>query len=292
VPVLELEMNARWLWSIISANLLVLIVLVFVYPQLMISPGPLEPAHAELATDCFACHTPLRGASASRCITCHAPADIGLRTTKGTALPQTKPARIAFHQELSEQNCLACHSDHAGPKLTHRSRKPFPHALLQQTTRERCESCHAAPENAMHRSIGIACARCHKTQAWKPAGFDHAALPAAERNRCESCHKAPSDTLHQQITGSCAQCHSLPAWKPANFDHDKYFGLDGDHKASCVTCHTGNDYKRYTCYGCHVHTPANILRKHRDEGANENLDNCVRCHRSAKGEGDGGGERD
>jgi hypothetical protein len=72
--------------------------------------------------------------------------------------------------------------------------------------------------------------------------------------------------------------------------------LDGDHNASCVTCHVRNDYSRYTCYGCHEHTPANIRRKHLEEGIRK-FDNCVECHRSAdehdiKGRGgEGGGKR-
>ena len=69
----------------IAANLVVLVALAFVYPHLMVSPGRSSPAHAELTTDCFACHAPLRGAAAERCIACHAVADIGLRTTKGVA---------------------------------------------------------------------------------------------------------------------------------------------------------------------------------------------------------------
>ena len=61
--------------------------LAFVYPHLMVSPGPLvRVGTADLATDCFACHAPWRGAAAQRCIACHAVADIGLRTTKGVAL--------------------------------------------------------------------------------------------------------------------------------------------------------------------------------------------------------------
>jgi hypothetical protein len=151
-------MKGRWLWMVIVANLVVLIALAFVFPHLMVSPGPLVPEHAALATDCFACHAPLRGASADRCIACHALPDIGLRTTKGVAIKAKSTAgtsrmAVAFHQELAEQNCVACHSDHAGPKLTQSSRKSFSHALLRVGTRERCENCHAAPRNDMHQKL-------------------------------------------------------------------------------------------------------------------------------------------
>ncbi|OYU93442.1 MAG: class III cytochrome C family protein [Burkholderiales bacterium PBB5] len=194
-------MKGRWLWLVICANLAVLVALVFVYPHLMVAPGALVQGHAELATDCFACHTPLRGATADRCVACHALPDIGLRTTKGVTIVHAKPLKASFHQELSDPNCMACHSDHAGPKVQ--------------------------------------------------------------------------------------------AWKPATFDHDKFFPLDKDHNATCVTCHTGNNYQQYTCYGCHEHTPARMLAKHREEGVTERLDDCVRCHRSASDEGNdqGRGER-
>jgi hypothetical protein len=285
--------KGRWLWIVISANLVVLVALAFVYPHLMVSPGPLVQGHAELATDCFACHTPLQGAAADRCIVCHALPEIGLRTTKGVVVTRARPIKVSFHQELGDPNCMACHSDHAGPKLTQRSRKPFSHAMLRESTRDSCATCHAAPANEMHRRLNVACSKCHQTQAWKPAGFDHAALPAAQASRCEACHKAPADKLHGQISGNCAQCHKLPAWKPANFDHDRFFPLGRDHNASCVTCHSAGNYSQYTCYGCHEHTPANMQARHREEAAGENLDNCVRCHRSANGEGEGsrGGER-
>ena len=238
---LKVKGKARWLWIVIGANLLVLLALAFIYPHLMVGPGALASGHAELSTDCFACHTPLRGATADRCIACHALPDIGLRTTKGTVIAHAKPVKVSFHQALSNPDCMACHSDHAGPKLTQRSRKPFSHAMLH----------------------------------------------VVARARCESCHQAPADTLHQQMTGNCAQCHTTEAWKPATFDHAKFFPLDKDHNATCVTCHTGNNYQQYTCYGCHEHTPANIQAKHREEGVTESLPNCVRCHRSARGELEG-----
>lgn len=279
-------MKGRWILAIIAANLLALVGLAFAYPHLMVSPEPLLPEHAALATDCFACHAPLRGASADRCIACHALPDIGLRTTNG--VPTPKPTvKASFHQQLIVRDCMACHSDHERPKLARHNRKPFAHELLRTEVRERCASCHTAPQNDIHRDLKASCGQCHKLEAWKPAVFDHALLPAAQLNRCESCHKAPVDTMHRQIQGNCAQCHQPTAWKPASFKHDKLFLLDGDHNTTCVTCHVGNDYSRYTCFGCHEHTPANIRAKHEKEGI-RNFENCVACHRSASE----GNERD
>jgi hypothetical protein len=217
---------------ILAVNLVAMTVLVFVYPHLTVGPGKLIPGHKELSTDCFACHAPLTGASSERCLSCHKPDDIGRLTTKGQ--PIAKPLTTTpFHQKLVSQDCVACHSDHAGVKR------------------------------------------------FRPQGhFNHALLNAVTREQCQDCHKSPTDSLHQQISGNCKQCHRQDRWKPATFDHNNYFELDRDHKTECVTCHVRNDYSRYTCYGCHEHTPAKIRREHVEEGI-RNFDNCVECHRNA-----------
>jgi hypothetical protein len=222
---------------VIALNLVALVALAFIYPHLMVSPGPLVAGHAELATDCFACHAPWRGAAPSLCIDCHAAADIGLRTTKGVPILTKGTVKASFHQDLIEQDCMACHSDHQGPKLTLRGRKSFSHTLLKVEARNRCSSCHAAPKDKLHPGLKVECGECHKTEAWKPA----------------------------------------------TFDHNKYFVLDRDHDATCVTCHTGNDYSRYTCYGCHEHTPQNVREEHLEEGIRD-FENCVECHRNAQDE--------
>ena len=286
------------LWTVVVLNLVVLVALAFVFPHLMVSPGPLVKGHQELATDCFACHAPWRGAAAASCTECHALADVGLKTTKGVSIP-SRSVKVAFHQELLEQDCMACHSDHQGPKLTKRSRKPFSHTLLKVDARDQCSACHAAPKDTMHRRTKAECGQCHRSTAWKPAQFDHALLTQAELGRCESCHTAPKDRLHRQVQGSCQSCHKTDAWKPATFDHDKFFVLDRDHQASCETCHTNNDYSRYTCYGCHEHSEASIRGEHLEEGI-RSFANCVQCHRDpgaepgegGGGEGHGGRERD
>ena len=79
----------------------------------------------------------------------------------------------------------------------------------------------------------------------------------------------------------------MEQWKPSTFNHDKFFVLYRDHNAACSTCHVNNDLSRYTCYGCHEHTPAKIHAEHVEEGI-RNFDNCVDCHRNADDEG---GER-
>lgn len=287
-------MKRRWLLILIGANLLVLLALAFIYPNFMVAPGPLMQAHADLATHCFACHSPWQGASSERCLSCHKSPDIGLRTTQGVPLAPSQ-MRLSFHQELTEQNCMACHSDHEAPKLARSERKTFSHSLLNPAVRNDCASCHIPPANDIHRDLDVNCSQCHKPDRWKPASFDHALLAADMKAHCESCHQAPRDRQHSEITGNCQQCHSPAHWKPSTFDHAKLFLLEGEHKTQCTTCHIGNDYSRYTCYGCHEHQPDRIRAKHQKEGIRE-FDNCVECHRSAEENEEGhdreGSERD
>lgn len=233
----------RWGLFIIALDAIALVALIFIYPHLMISAGPVLAGHEALASDCFACHAPLRGASAERCIACHVVADIGLRTTKGVALPVKAAAAVkaSFHQKLLQADCMACHSDHKGAKPPLR-------------------------------------------------GFTHALIAPAAREQCEACHAKPTDPLHRKITGLCQQCHGTQAWKPATFAHEKYFVLDRDHNAECATCHKGQDFKQYTCYGCHEHTLANVTREHEKEGIAD-FENCVECHRSAQDEPKKGGKK-
>jgi hypothetical protein len=162
-------MKRGWLMALISANLAVLIALVFIYPHLMVSPGPVVAAHAELNTDCFACHAPLRGASTERCIACHALPDIGLRSSKGVPLVRkAKGVKTSFHQELIEKNCMACHSDHQAPRLTQRSRKPFARMLAlehladgaaRQSRGGSCRSRNSRAADALQLALGLADAR-------------------------------------------------------------------------------------------------------------------------------------
>ncbi len=246
----------------------------------MVGPGPLIGAHAQLNTQCFACHAPWRGPSSERCVACHAVADIGIRLTSGeTRAPQS--AIPAFHQALAGQQCIACHTDHSGPRLAENVKARFAHELLPDSVRTQCSACHAAPSDGRHAAFTNACATCHSAGQWKLERFDHEVLDSTQLANCQVCHAPPTNALHRDVQGTCATCHGKDRWKPASFDHNAYFVLDRDHNAPCATCHTGGAYGRYTCYGCHEHSPARIRAKHDEEGI-RNIDNCVRCHSSAR----------
>ena len=188
---------------IIAANLIVLTILVFVYPQLMVSPGKLIPGHIELETDCFACHASFRGVDSERCISCHKPAEIGRLTTAGQYITQLKPS-IPFHQQLIKQDCVACHSDHAGVKRNS-TQGHFKHALLKTQTRGQCQNCHKPPTDSLHQKIDDNCSQCHTQEHWLPTSFDHKnffVLEGDHNTRCVTCHVRNDYSRY-----TCYGCH-------------------------------------------------------------------------------------
>lgn len=201
---------------------------------------------------------------------------------------------IPGHREI-ETDCFACH------------------APLQGASSDRCTICHKPEEIGLvttrgqpatkplttmsfHQKLAERdCVACHSDHAgvkrFRMQGhFKHDLLQKATREQCHTCHKAPADELHRQIPGRCGQCHTGERWTPANFDHDQYFVLDRDHNVKCAACHVRNDYSRYTCYGCHEHSPERIRRQHIEEGIRD-FSNCVECHRRSS-ENEGGGDRE
>ena len=197
-------MKRRWVLALIAASLAGLGVPIVSWPNFMIAPGPLAPGHAELATDCFACHMPFRGVAAQTCVSCHAVATIGLLSTKGAKLTSSVP-KVAFHRQLTTQNCLACHTAHEGSALALGHRQSFSHALLPPAAGAKCETCHTLPDTAIHRGAGANCAQCHGQQAWKPASFDHTGfflLEGPHATPCATCH-VDNDTTRF----TCFGCH-------------------------------------------------------------------------------------
>jgi hypothetical protein len=201
------------------------------------------------------------------------------------------------HAEL-QQSCFACHVPFGG------------------ATTARCVTCHTVADIGRRTTKGMTIARpgsrppfhqslasqdcmaCH-TDHPRPQltrnlvrSFDHARLEPQARAACSTCHNAPPTDFHRGANLPCGQCHSVQGWKPATFDHSRYFNLAGPHDAACSTCHVGGNFRAFTCYGCHAHQQGQIEAEHREEGL-RNIQNCVRCHRSADGEqGEGDARED
>ena len=104
-------------------------------------------------------------------------------------------------------------------------------------------------------------------------------IEGAGKNNCNDCHKNPTDAFHADLKDNCSKCHGTDKWVPSTFNHSSYFILDKNHNAKCTVCHTSNNYKAYTCYGCHEHTQSKIIQEHNEEGIS-NINNCVSCHKS------------
>ncbi len=218
---------------IVSLNLAVLIALAFTLPHLMISPGQPIQAHAEIATDCFACHTPFLGSRPEKCVKCHKVEEIGRKTTKGKPIGDERK-QVAFHQRLIEEDCVACHSDHNGV-MAFRPISRFSHELVASSMREQCEGCHANPGDSLHRKIEGNCKECHSIEAWKPATFNHDDYFRFDRHHeadCKTCHM---DNDYGSYT--CYGCHehSRSKIREEHYEEGIY------NYENCVECHRSGD---------------------------------------------------
>ncbi len=259
-------------------NLIILVItaslvwLMMKFPKEMINPGKLTVVHQELNNKCTACHDMFWGVSSQKCMVCHQLSEIG-KDSLGDK------NSILFHENLKNQACTNCHSDHKGLHPTS-SIENFNHNLLATNQQSNCNSCHNKPTNQLHQPLSNSCNECHTTNSWKSTkAFNHNMIQDSTKNNCVACHKSPTDNFHSSFKNNCTSCHNTDKWRPANFEHSKYFVLDRNHNTTCVTCHANNNFSTYSCFGCHAHTQNNIMGEHREEGI-FNLTNCVKCHRS------------
>ncbi|MBX9646296.1 MAG: hypothetical protein K2X57_04470 [Xanthobacteraceae bacterium] len=223
-------MTRRWVLTAIAAILAVLIALAFIYPHRMVSPGPLIAAHEKLTADCFACHAPLRGAVAERCIRCHVVANIGLQTTTGAPIARTAD-KVPFHRSLASKDCMACHSDHPLPSFTATSRVNFSHSLLDPAMSAKCTTCHTAPVNDFHRDPAATCSQCHSRDRWKPATLDHSRFFELDRDHnatCVTCHTSSDFGRY-----TCFGCHEH---QPSAL-RAKHLKEGISNFENCVSCH-------------------------------------------------------
>ena len=217
-----------------------------VFWQQMVNPGDLSQAHASLENNCNACHTPIAGVEASKCIVCHA---------HNQSLLQRQPT--AFHANI--QTCTPCHLEHRGrterpTQMDHVAlahigckmlesassasvpdMKQIEHWLRETATSARpanhraaeeallnCATCHKTKD----RHVGLFgndCAQCHGTATWRVPEFRH---PLAASQSCAQCHQAPPSHYMEHFAmvsmkvarqehadvSQCFLCHQTTSW--------------------------------------------------------------------------------
>lgn len=253
-----------------------------------------------LPGDCISCHEEPdqhRGLFAPQCSTCHTTLAWSPAIIEGAAFDHVQDTRFSLVLHgVDYQNapitCLACHPDG-----------------VQQFAPETCRACHWAEDGAFmdeHDALfGGACMDCHDGVD-RLSDFDHANFfPLEDRHAetaCEACHASQvfrgtptacaqcheEPQIHAGAFGlKCGSCHTAQAWTPARLT-EHAFPLDHGESGllDCETCHLGS-YTEYTCYECHDHQPAEMERKHLEEGISPGeLADCARCHPTGK-EGEG-----
>lgn len=226
-------MTRKLVLILVAVNSVGLVLSAVLWPQLMIAPGQVMPAHRAFASDCFACHRPFIGSRPALCSECHKPDAIGLVTTKGLAIANEQKLR-PFHQDLLEPDCMACHSDHKGVKAF-RPIGRFSHELLRTARREQCRDCHAAPPDTLHQGDLHACRQCHSEQAWTPATFDHEplfSLTGHHEVACKTCHVG-----RDYQTYTCYGCHEHTRSKI----REKHVEEGITDYENCVKCHRSDE---------------------------------------------------
>ncbi len=226
-------MNSKTYIVIVVVNLAILVLLAIFYPQLMISPGKPIDAHADLATDCFACHSSFIGSPPEKCIACHKVEEIGKITTKGLPIEKEKK-NVAFHQKLIEDDCVSCHSDHKGVQ-PFRPIRHFSHNLLESTLLKQCDSCHSKPVDDLHRKVKGNCSQCHTQDSWIPATFEHEKYFRFDKDHdtdCVTCH-----INNDYANYSCYGCHEHSRSKIREEHVEE--GIRDYEK--CTECHRSGD---------------------------------------------------
>lgn len=207
----------------------------------ILSPGPLARPHASLegADKCSRCHEPGNRVTPARCLACH------------PAVAERIARKAGVHRAVKD-DCVPCHSEHAGPEgdLRRLDTRTFDHAVET-----------GFPLDGAHARLAAQCSSCHKTRSFLQAS-----------RACVSCH---ADPHKGSLGGDCARCHSTSTpFKAAraSFEHARTrFALSGAHQdAACEKCHPGGSFggTRFdTCAACH-----------REPHAGKFGTACTECH--------------
>lgn len=217
--------------------------------QRQASPGRLSAAHQFLETNCAACHTPVKGAEASKCIACHA---------ENPSLLQRQPT--AFHAAIT--SCVECHREHQG--IEQRPTNMDHQGLAKIGLRELRSSERPALDNQDYERLVSWISQYQASNEASSSG--HAGVsPSEALLDCTTCH-GNKDRHYQFFGRDCAQCHATAHWSIADFRHPTPNSTD------CAQCHQAPP----SHYMGHFHMVS--ARVARQEHAN--VTQCYLCHQT------------
>jgi hypothetical protein len=214
--------------------------------QQAISPGPLSPRHAYLASRCAACHEATVGVTVTQCTACHANAArlLGRQPTEFHASVQECSACHVEHQKMGVRPLAMDHvllaqigartlaraaAQDSDSDATLKSLETWlhiktPNQLDTGTALKslNCAGCHDRRDPHFKR-FGSDCAQCHVFKSWSVAGYQH---PSSESKDCVQCHQPPPShfmehfaMISQKFAGKehaqvdqCFECHNTTSW--------------------------------------------------------------------------------
>ncbi len=184
---------------------------------------------------------------ADRCMICHTDVRSQLQGNNGI--------HGSMLANFSPSDCKACHPEHGGSLTGGFDHNRFAFKLTGAHVNVPCQGCHA---NAT------------TLQDLQNTPQD-----------CYSCH-SKQDPHNGTFGTNCGGCHNTSSWTGANFNHAIFPINHGTNQqaSTCQTCHP-NGFATYTCFGCHFHTPQNVVGQHEGQSAAA-LQDCSRCHAGGK----------
>lgn len=215
--------------------------------QRMASPGALSKAHAFLEHNCAACHTPVEGTEAAKCIACHANSE---------SILQRQPT--AFHAEIG--SCRECHLEHRGAA---RSPTDMDHAALAKIGLYQLKGDAPDGEDSLQQQLAAWIERNENADRLPSL---HPELTANEAVlNCATCH-ANQDRHFKLFGPDCAQCHSATKWTIPEFRHPSPRSTD------CVQCHQAPP----SHYMGHFH----MVSRRVAGKAHAEVSQCYQCHQT------------
>lgn len=217
--------------------------------QRQASPGRLSAAHADLESNCAACHTAVKGPDAAKCIACHA---------NNESLLQRQPT--AFHGDIG--SCRECHPEHQGGK---RPPTTMDHAALAKIgLRQLGDKGGPDTESALLRKQLVAWISRQESDGG--TSIPHPRITPLEATlNCATCHS--NKDLHFKLFGQeCAQCHETTQWAIPEFRHPSPRSTD------CAQCHQAPP----SHYMMHFHMVSmKVAGK-----PHARVDQCYQCHQT------------